>query len=93
VNECIDASSSSRPQTPSKAEQPLRPEPGPSKDIKAAGIFSVLLSSNKENLAWKEAAAAEDRSFRPSKANGGRRKAPFYKVRFFFTKPPAILIE
>ncbi|KAJ4474558.1 DNA repair metallo-beta-lactamase-domain-containing protein [Lentinula lateritia] len=43
-------------------------------------LYSVLLSSRKENEAWKEAAVAEDRGFRPSKSNGGRRKAPFYKV-------------
>ncbi|TFK26193.1 DRMBL-domain-containing protein [Coprinopsis marcescibilis] len=42
--------------------------------------FSVLMSSCKENEAWKEASAAEDSSFRSTKANGGRRKAPFYKV-------------
>jgi len=42
--------------------------------------FSVLMSSFKENAAWKEADVAEDRTFRPVKANGGRRKAPFYKV-------------
>ncbi|KAH8075871.1 DRMBL-domain-containing protein [Cristinia sonorae] len=38
------------------------------------------MSSHKENEAWKEATVAEDRNFRPNKANGGRRKAPFYKV-------------
>ena len=38
------------------------------------------MSSHKENNAWKEAEAVENRSFRPTKANGGRRKAPFYKV-------------
>ncbi len=38
------------------------------------------MTSHKENEAWKEAAEAEDRNFRPTKANGGRRKAPFYKV-------------
>ncbi|KAF7795044.1 hypothetical protein EIP86_006188 [Pleurotus ostreatoroseus] len=44
------------------------------------GAFSVLMTSYKENEAWKEATVAEDRNFRPTKANGGRRKAPFYKV-------------
>lgn len=44
------------------------------------GAFSVLMTSHKENEAWKEATVAEDRNFRPTKANGGRRKAPFYKV-------------
>ncbi|XP_006461805.1 hypothetical protein AGABI2DRAFT_185905 [Agaricus bisporus var. bisporus H97] len=38
------------------------------------------MSSFKENQAWKEASIAEDKTFRPVKANGGRRKAPFYKV-------------
>lgn len=42
--------------------------------------FSVLMSSHKENEAWKEATVVEDRNFRPNKENGGRRKAPFYKV-------------
>lgn len=47
---------------------------------KSANAFSVLMSSHKENEAWKEATIAEDRTFRPTKNNGGRRKAPFYKV-------------
>jgi DNA cross-link repair 1A protein len=38
------------------------------------------MSSFKENQAWKEASIAEDKTFRPVKANGGRRKAPFYKI-------------
>ncbi|EKM50682.1 uncharacterized protein PHACADRAFT_166360 [Phanerochaete carnosa HHB-10118-sp] len=38
------------------------------------------MNSHKENEAWKEATVVEDRNFRPTKANGGRRKAPFYKV-------------
>ncbi|KAF5383774.1 hypothetical protein D9615_003561 [Tricholomella constricta] len=50
---------------------------GPGTDGNA---FSVLMSSRKENEAWKEASVAEDRDFRPNKGNGGRRKAPFYKV-------------
>ena len=45
-----------------------------------AGACSGLMTSPKENEAWKEASAAEDRNFRPTKGNGGRRKAPFYKV-------------
>ncbi|KZT07260.1 DRMBL-domain-containing protein [Laetiporus sulphureus 93-53] len=40
----------------------------------------MLMSSYKENEAWKEASAADDRNFRPTKGNGGRRKAPFYKI-------------
>ncbi|EIW79144.1 DRMBL-domain-containing protein [Coniophora puteana RWD-64-598 SS2] len=43
-------------------------------------MFSVLMESRKENEAWKEADVAEDRSFRPTRAPGSRRKAPFYKV-------------
>ncbi|KAG6869210.1 hypothetical protein C0993_009073 [Termitomyces sp. T159_Od127] len=43
-------------------------------------VFSVLMSSHKENEAWKEATVVEKRDFRPNKSNGGRRKAPFYKV-------------
>ncbi|KAK0467164.1 beta-lactamase-like protein [Desarmillaria tabescens] len=38
------------------------------------------MSSHKENEAWKEATTMEDRTFRPNNSNGGRRKAPFYKV-------------
>ncbi|KAG1850713.1 DRMBL-domain-containing protein [Suillus subluteus] len=38
------------------------------------------MASNKENEAWKEADLAEDRNFRPTRAPGSRRKAPFYKV-------------
>jgi DNA cross-link repair 1A protein len=44
------------------------------------GVFSMLMNSHKENEAWKEATIAEDRNFRPTKTNGGRRQAPFYKV-------------
>jgi len=44
-----------------------------------SNLFSVLMSSHKENEAWKEASSAESKSFRPTK-NTGRRKAPFYKV-------------
>lgn len=47
---------------------------------RSTNAFSVLMSSHKEEEAWKEAVVAEDRIFRPTKDNGGRRKAPFYKV-------------
>jgi DNA cross-link repair 1A protein len=47
---------------------------------KPNNAFSVLMSGHRENQAWKEADEVEDRSFRPTKSNGGRRKAPFYKV-------------
>ncbi|KAG6821224.1 hypothetical protein H0H93_004046 [Arthromyces matolae] len=43
-------------------------------------IFSVLMSSHKENEAWKEASVSERPDFRPTKNNGGRRMAPFYKI-------------
>lgn len=45
-----------------------------------SNAFSILMTSNRDNEAWKEAAVAEEKSFRVGKANGGRRKAPFYKV-------------
>lgn len=38
------------------------------------------MSSFRENEAWKEATAYEDKSFNHVKSNRGRRKAPFYKV-------------
>jgi DNA cross-link repair 1A protein len=49
---------------------------------KSAGgnAFSVLMSSFKENEVWREASVAEGKSNFPWKFNGGRRKAPFYKV-------------
>jgi DNA cross-link repair 1A protein len=48
----------------------------------SGNAFSLLMANPRaaEQAAWSEAAAAEDRGFRPTKANGGRRKAPFYKV-------------
>ncbi|KLO08694.1 DRMBL-domain-containing protein [Schizopora paradoxa] len=38
------------------------------------------MSSHDEKAAWEEAQQAEDRNVKPTKANGGRRNAPFYKV-------------
>jgi hypothetical protein len=92
VNMCIDSlteetstNTSSQP-APSSTSSPTKftitnrlplSTPSPTKGTNA---FSVLMSSFKQKEAWKEAAVAEDRSFRPTKANGGRRKAPFYKV-------------
>jgi DNA cross-link repair 1A protein len=49
-------------------------------DLKPNDAFSMIMSGFKEDHAWKEAAVAEDRSFRANKSNGNRRKAPFYKV-------------
>ncbi|KAI9510529.1 DNA repair metallo-beta-lactamase-domain-containing protein [Russula earlei] len=53
------------------------PVPSGSKDCNA---FSILMSSHKENNVWKESDAAEARTIGATKANGGRRKAPFFKV-------------
>ena len=63
----------SSPASSDSPEVVVKQEPGSS-------VFSKLMTSHKENDAWKEASAVEDRNFRPTKANGGRRKAPFYKV-------------
>ena len=70
--------SSYQPAIPSSSKVKVEDQEAPP-DAKA-GAFSVLMTSHKENEAWKEASAAEDRNFRPTKGNGGRRKAPFYKV-------------
>ncbi|TFY72280.1 hypothetical protein EVG20_g712 [Dentipellis fragilis] len=77
MNKCADASTS-----PSKLDR----NPSSCSNSSAThspsktSAFSVLMSSHQENEAWKEASLAEDRNFRPTKGNGGRRKAPFYKV-------------
>ncbi|KAF8587931.1 DRMBL-domain-containing protein [Ramaria rubella] len=44
--------------------------------LKSASAFSVLMSSHKENNAWKEASEAENKRGNMR----GRRPAPFYKV-------------
>ncbi|THH12819.1 hypothetical protein EW146_g7333 [Bondarzewia mesenterica] len=72
VNKCADAQVSVPSHVPSTNSA--------SKVKGSADVFSVLMSSHKENEAWREATVAEDRNFRPTKGNGGRRKAPFYKV-------------
>jgi DNA cross-link repair 1A protein len=46
----------------------------------SSNAFSVLMSSHKEYEARKEVTIVEDRNSRPNKGDGGRRKAPFYKV-------------
>jgi hypothetical protein len=46
----------------------------------SGNAFSVLMSSFKENEVWREASMAERKTSLPQKSNGGRRKAPFYKV-------------
>lgn len=48
--------------------------------LASGNVFSVLMSSHDEKAAWEEAQQAEDRNVKPTKANGGRRNAPFYKV-------------
>ncbi|KAF9047192.1 DRMBL-domain-containing protein [Hymenopellis radicata] len=62
---------------PSNKGQPDRLTSVPPPSASSSNVFSVLMSSHKENEVWKEA----DRGFRPKASNGGpRRKAPFYKV-------------
>ncbi|KAJ4473609.1 DNA cross-link repair protein pso2/snm1 [Lentinula aciculospora] len=73
------ASTSLRPLSPSDITKPS-PAPIDTQGSTSCNLYSLLMSSHKENEAWKEAAVAEDRGYRPSKSNGGRRKAPFYKV-------------
>lgn len=83
VNDCIDASSvNNRGEGFSKTTSKIVDMTQSKEPIssKKSNMFSVLMSGHRENQAWKEATVAEDRSFRPTKANGGRRKAPFYKV-------------
>ena len=46
----------------------------------SGNAFSVLMSSFKENEVWREASVVERKTSFPQKSNGGRRKAPFYKV-------------
>ncbi|KAH9008893.1 DRMBL-domain-containing protein [Lactarius hengduanensis] len=56
------------------------PQQSKCEELADGDAFSVLVSSRKANEAWKEAETVGDRSFCPTKANGGRRKPPFYKV-------------
>ena len=79
ITTCCDSFSTTAPSpAPLLSPTPLPLSKG--KGSVGGNAFSVLMSSHKENNAWKEAEAVEDRGFRPTKANGGRRKAPFYKV-------------
>ena len=85
MNKCIDSLSSfpSQPRAVSPTSIPLflHTAKTPTKLIgDSSKAFSVLMSSHKENEAWKEAAMTEDHNFQTSKTHGGRRKAPFYKV-------------
>ncbi|KAN0129821.1 DNA repair metallo-beta-lactamase domain containing protein [Lactarius tabidus] len=81
INDCCDTFStpSSRPHLSphNSTTTPRRPK---CEELTDNNAFSVLMSSRKANEAWEEAEMAEDRSSRPTKANGGRRKAPFFKV-------------
>ena len=76
INECCDSFSHTAP-PPGPHNSTMPPRQSVLADCNA---FSVLMSSRKANEAWKEAETAEDRRFRTTKVNGGRRKAPFYKV-------------
>ncbi|KAL0570548.1 DNA cross-link repair protein PSO2/SNM1 [Marasmius crinis-equi] len=67
------------PSEPSNSKQ-SRPISHAPASCSGENAYSVLMASNKDNQAWKEADSVEDSSFRPTKANGSRRKAPFYKV-------------
>ncbi|KAJ8462893.1 hypothetical protein ONZ45_g17772 [Pleurotus djamor] len=79
VSEVEKAGSSIKPL--SALPRPFGPQRLRSCDGKtASNAFSVIMSSNKDKEAWNEATRAEDPHFRASKENGGRRKAPFYKV-------------
>ena len=86
INRCLDASSNPMPSTFNHASTSLQPHmpsscSTPKCNSKADGnAFALLMSSHKESEAWKEATMVEDRNFRPTKDNGGRRKAPFFKV-------------
>ena len=82
ISTCCDSFSAAAPSPTPPLSPHNSPTPPPHKGKGPVGddAFSVLMSSHKENNAWKEAEVVEDRSFRPTKANGGRRKAPFYKV-------------
>lgn len=93
MNRCIDSLPSAPPTcksprdteaTSTKTLRPLSslklPHSAPAAPSSNANAFSVLMSSHAESSAWAEAQVNEDRGFRPTKANGGRRKAPFYKV-------------
>ena len=73
ITTCCDSFSATAP-------SPTPPPPSEGKGSVCGNAFSVLMSSHKENNAWKETETVEDRNFRATKANGGRRKAPFYKV-------------
>ena len=83
ITTCCDSLSATDPSliTPlSTRNSPMPPAPSGSNGSVCGNAFSVLMSSRKENDAWREAETVEDRNFKATKANGGRRKAPFYKV-------------
>lgn len=83
VNTCLDStatSSSAITFTTSDLDVPCEPSTSKLEDVPSTDLYSILMASHKENEAWKEADLAEGRSFRPTRAPGSRRKAPFYKV-------------
>jgi len=78
INDCCDSFSRTAPSpgplvSPHNSTTP--PRQSKWEELADCNAFSVLMSSRKAN-----AEMTEDRSFRPTKVNGGRRKAPFYKV-------------
>lgn len=78
INDCCDSIStpSSRPHL-SPHNSTTTPRQPKCEELTDSNAFSVLMSSRKANDAWEEAEMDEGR---PTKANGGRRKAPFFKV-------------
>jgi DNA cross-link repair 1A protein len=84
VNECLDSDQLPLPDTPNQVVQPKKKEDnskfsGVLSDISVPQVntaFSVLMSSHKESIAWKEASEAENMKGSVK----GRRLAPFYKV-------------
>ncbi|KAG8881445.1 hypothetical protein FRB97_009571 [Tulasnella sp. 331] len=99
INKCLDSSSSNksttstihRPETRSKPLSPLSsfrnrhrtPTTSSASSHRPPNAFSLLMSSRKENEAWKAAEvdlAKHDSIIGKARRAEGRRKAPFYKV-------------
>ncbi|KAG8898372.1 hypothetical protein FRC00_002897, partial [Tulasnella sp. 408] len=90
VNACLDSPpTSKRPLTPRQGSSSRVPpqsssKPPPSEPSgRGPNAFSLLMSSRKENEAWKLAEvdlAKPDSAIGKARRSEGRRKAPFYKV-------------
>lgn len=79
VNKCLDLASS--PNGVAELGHAHPPESSDSNNREGApNLFSVLMSSCRENQMWKEADGAGDHNSKPTRTSGNRRKAPFYKV-------------